>query len=301
MRTVHFSPLARDVSALGFGCASLGSRVAPSVGLQSLQYAYECGVTWYDVAPPYGDGQAEQLLGTFLRGRRDRVVVCTKVGIERPDISRTKRWLRPAARLLVKRFPKLRATVAKSRSSGERKPLDPNVIRKSVETSLRLLRSDYIDVLALHEPTPADCTSPEVLETLQNLVKAGLVRTLSIAGSLDAIKAGTSSSSIFTTAQFADNKTLKTCETLRQEHPPASSLFFVTHSVFGTSIPMDPPSALLSYAFRSNEKGVVITSMTSRDHISSNCKAASVKLEPFASKDRAGRGFYVAGNEKPKI
>ena len=59
MRTVVCPGLGRDVSAVGFGCASLGSRVSEAQGLRALGLAFERGVTWYDVAPPYGDGEAE--------------------------------------------------------------------------------------------------------------------------------------------------------------------------------------------------------------------------------------------------
>ena len=95
MRTVVCPGLGREVSALGFGCASLGSRVSEAQGLRALGLAFERGVTWYDVAPPYGDGEAEGILGKFLAGRRDRVAICTKFGIPRPVVSSAMRLIRP--------------------------------------------------------------------------------------------------------------------------------------------------------------------------------------------------------------
>src|SRR5438105_10248388 len=92
MRTVVCPGLGREVSALGFGCASLGSRVSEAQGLRALGLAYERGVTWYDVAPPYGDGEAEGILGKFLAGRRERVAICTKFGIPRPVVSPAMRF-----------------------------------------------------------------------------------------------------------------------------------------------------------------------------------------------------------------
>ncbi len=71
-------------SRLGFGCASLGSRVAAADGLNALAAAFDAGVNWFDVAPAYGAGEAETLLGRFLRGRRDRAFVVTKVGMAPP-------------------------------------------------------------------------------------------------------------------------------------------------------------------------------------------------------------------------
>ena len=45
-------------SRLGFGCASLGSRVAAADGLNALAAAFDAGVNWFDVAPAYGAGEA---------------------------------------------------------------------------------------------------------------------------------------------------------------------------------------------------------------------------------------------------
>ena len=73
-----------ETSAIGFGCASLGSRVSRAAGLRALEDAFERGVTWFDVAPAYGSGQAETILGEFAARRRDRIGICTKVGMVAP-------------------------------------------------------------------------------------------------------------------------------------------------------------------------------------------------------------------------
>jgi hypothetical protein len=57
-------------SCIGFGCASLGSRIAASAGLRALEAAYAERVTWFDVAPPYDAGEAEAILGRLLAGNR---------------------------------------------------------------------------------------------------------------------------------------------------------------------------------------------------------------------------------------
>ena len=71
-------------SAIGMGCASLGSRVGRREGLKALARAYDAGITWFDVAPSYGDAEAETILGEFVQGRRDKIRICTKVGIRPP-------------------------------------------------------------------------------------------------------------------------------------------------------------------------------------------------------------------------
>lgn len=104
MRTVRVAALGCDVPVLGFGRASLGSRISASKGERALAVAREHGVRWFDVAPPYGDGEAERLLGRFLHGgKRDEAIICTKFGLDRPRISFAKRLARPVARALVDR------------------------------------------------------------------------------------------------------------------------------------------------------------------------------------------------------
>ena len=56
MRMVRVPRLDRDVSAIGFGCASLGSRISAADGRRAIARALDLGLTWFDVAPPYGDG-----------------------------------------------------------------------------------------------------------------------------------------------------------------------------------------------------------------------------------------------------
>ena len=70
---------------LGLGCASLGSRIGATAGLRALSAAHEAGLAWFDVAPAYGLGDAELLLGEFLKGRRQSVSVTTKVGVAPPE------------------------------------------------------------------------------------------------------------------------------------------------------------------------------------------------------------------------
>ena len=55
--------------------------VAEAPGLRALEAAFEAGVAWLDLAPLYGGGRAEEIAARFLKGRRDAVQVCSKVGL----------------------------------------------------------------------------------------------------------------------------------------------------------------------------------------------------------------------------
>lgn len=299
MRVVRVPLLDRDVSAIGFGCASLGSRISAADGKRAIGRVLDLGVSWFDVAPPYGDGNAEALLGQALRGRRQNVVICTKFGIAPPQVPLAARLIRPLARQVVAAFPGLRQAASKARPTGARAPIDPAAIDASVTRSLRLLGTDYIDVLAVHEPTVHDATNADILEVLRRLVDKGLVRALSIAGNPDSIEAAVLAGAPIAFAQFPDTPFTDTAARLRTSLPAPTPLF-VTHGVFGSGIAdglagmnphrrasitalaerhgidfaKSPHDLLVRFAFSNNPDGVVIISMFDTKHIERNITAA---------------------------
>ena len=297
MRTVFVSCLGREVSALGFGCASLGSRVSEAQGLRALGFAFDRGVTFYDVAPSYGDGEAEEILGKFLAGRRGRVAVCTKFGIPRPVISPLMRLLRPALRAVARALPQLRGGATADKRTNARR-LRPEQIESSVVESLRRLKTDYIDVLALHDPSPEDCTNEAILRELRRMIDKGYVRCIAIAGSPPAIIAGARASELFKVAQLPDSPFAPALAQVKSALGAETSLFFVTHNVFSahdllsrlligdggrlgalaSQLVYGPPfmasEMLLDHAFAANPDGVVLASMFTQAHIDMNCARA---------------------------
>ena len=86
------------VSELGVGCASFGmsdyiDRWDASAGeaqttITSLVHrAVDMGYNFFDVAPGYGQGRSEEMLGIALRGVRERVYVASKIGLDATDAS----------------------------------------------------------------------------------------------------------------------------------------------------------------------------------------------------------------------
>lgn len=74
-----------QVSAVGFGGGGIGQVWGPTTDDESLRaigVALERGITFFDVAPGYGDGRAERVLGRGLGTARDDVIVMTKVMLE---------------------------------------------------------------------------------------------------------------------------------------------------------------------------------------------------------------------------
>jgi aryl-alcohol dehydrogenase-like predicted oxidoreductase len=149
MRRVTLGDTGIETSCLGFGCASLGSRVGEAAGLRALEAACDAGVSWFDLAPLYGAGRAEEIAGRFLKGRsRDAVQICSKVGLA-PGVAAggLKAALLPAARAAVQAVPALRGLLRRSGvQPAQALPLTPALLTGSLEASLRRLGTDHLDL-----------------------------------------------------------------------------------------------------------------------------------------------------------
>lgn len=283
---------------LGFGCASLGSRISSRDGLAALARAYDAGVRWFDVAPSYGDGQAELLLGRFLHGRRGDVTVCTKVGILPPAPSLPKRLLRPLVRGALSVAPGLRSAVKRHRPPAVKPPLTAAMVGASVDQSLRRLGVERIDVLALHAASPAEVARDDILEVLAKVVAAGKAARISIASGAASVQAGLAASSVYGVAQVANNPFDPALAQVMAALPQGRPVETVTHTVFGasgmiervaqavasdaalrttmdragyTGTPREIALAYLpDYAFATNRDGVVLLSMFSKRHLETN-------------------------------
>jgi aryl-alcohol dehydrogenase-like predicted oxidoreductase len=138
-----------EVSAIGLGCMSMSSGYGPPADKREMitliRAAVECGVTFFDTAQVYVPFIIEELVGEALEPARDRVVIATKFGWEL--------------------------------STGQANGVDsrPETIKRSVEDSLRRLRTDSIDLLYQHRVDP---TVPieDVAGAVKELIEEGKVR-----------------------------------------------------------------------------------------------------------------------------
>lgn len=142
------------VSALGLGCMGMsefyGDTDEPE-SLRTLNRALDLGVTFYDTADIYGPHTNEELLGRWLRGKRDRVVLATKFGIVREPGYPMQRTL-----------------------SGR-----PEYVRKSIEASLKRLKTDHVDLYYLHRADPGTPIE-DTVGAMGELVERGMVRYLGL-------------------------------------------------------------------------------------------------------------------------
>jgi aryl-alcohol dehydrogenase-like predicted oxidoreductase len=146
------------VSAIGFGGWAIGGsaeasgaplgwgRTSDDESLAAIRRAREMGVTLYDTADSYGFGRSESLLGIVLSRYRQEVVIATKVGVVRS-------------------------------SSGElKKDFSRQHIFHAVDGSLKRLRTDYIDLYQMHNPTMEELKREEIQDAMERLQDAGKIR-----------------------------------------------------------------------------------------------------------------------------
>ncbi len=142
------------VSAIGLGCMGMSEFYGPGDERQSLETlatALEQGIDFLDTADMYGVGHNEELLGRFLKGRRERVVLATKFGI-----------------------------VRNAGDPGTRRiDNSPQYIRQACDASLRRLGIETIDLYYIHRRDPA-VPIEDAVGAMAALVKAGKVRYLGL-------------------------------------------------------------------------------------------------------------------------
>lgn len=132
-----------ELSVVGLGCNNFGWRIDAEQTRAVVHAALDAGITHFDTAESYGDGDSEVFLGQALGSRRDDIAIATKFARRPRDTEYT-----PGA--LARR------------------------VVEACEGSLRRLGTDRIDLYYQHHPdleAPAD----EALEALDGLVKAGKV------------------------------------------------------------------------------------------------------------------------------
>ena len=153
MRKVRLGQTDLQVSVIAFGTWAFGGDWgAPDLqeSKDAIQHAVELGINFFDTAQAYGFGASEQLLADalFERTRREDVIIATKGGLRKDG----DRLLRDAGR---------------------------QWLRAGVESSLRNLRTDYIDLYQVHWPDPH--TPPEeTAAALEELVGEGKIRHVGV-------------------------------------------------------------------------------------------------------------------------
>jgi aryl-alcohol dehydrogenase-like predicted oxidoreductase len=170
-------------SEFGLGCARIGGffqgNVADVTALLSL--ARDSGINFFDTADMYSQGESEQLLGRAFKGQRHEVIIASKVGYRLPAQRRLAARLKPLLRPLVQTLRIRRAQVPPSVRGELAQEFSPNYLRRSVEMSLRRLRTDYLDLLQLHSPPAGVIERGEWEPALERMKRDGKIRYYGVA------------------------------------------------------------------------------------------------------------------------
>jgi aryl-alcohol dehydrogenase-like predicted oxidoreductase len=145
VETVGLGPSQLEVSRVGLGCNNFGRRVDREGTQRVVEAALDAGITFFDTAESYGDGDSERFLGAALGARRAQAVVATKFG-----------W-----------------------GPGDLPGGAPERVRRAIDGSLERLGTDVVDLYYYHRP---DGVTPlaETLGAMHELVTAGKVRSLGL-------------------------------------------------------------------------------------------------------------------------
>lgn len=165
------------VSRLALGLSRLHRMGGDRSRMALIRAAREAGITHFDTAPLYGDGLSERVLGKAVRGCRDAVTIASKVGLlPRRWIGTlgTAAWPLHAGRAILRRARLI---------SWPRRSFSAATLRDSVASSLRALRTDYLDILFLHEPELREIEESDGLfEEMAKMKKAGAIRHAGVSG-----------------------------------------------------------------------------------------------------------------------
>lgn len=132
------------VSRLSFGTMTFGKQTDEATAQRIVDACFDAGINFFDTANVYNGGAAETITGKTLKGRRDKVIVATKVRNKVGEAPDDVGLSRPA-------------------------------MRKAIDASLQRLQTDYVDLYYLHLPDYSTSIE-ETLETMEELVRAGKVR-----------------------------------------------------------------------------------------------------------------------------
>lgn len=136
------------VSEIGLGCMSLP--IIQEEANKIIQTALDHGITYFDTADLYNNGENEEIVGEALKNNRAQIILGTKVG-------------------------------NRMNEQGDGWSWDPSKkwITSAIHQSLKRLQTDYIDVYQLHGGTMEDDVD-EAIDTMESLKKEGLIRAYGI-------------------------------------------------------------------------------------------------------------------------
>ena len=144
MKKINLKGTNLEVSRLCLGTMTFGKPVDQATANKMLDLCIDRGINFVDTANVYQGGLSEGMLGEAMRGKRDKLIVATKVRGKMGD-------------------------------GPDESGLSRRAILRAVEDSLKRLQTDYVDLYYLHQPDYA-VPIEETLSAMEELIKQGKVR-----------------------------------------------------------------------------------------------------------------------------
>jgi aryl-alcohol dehydrogenase-like predicted oxidoreductase len=262
---------------IGFGCVALSTCNTQKAALRILETAYDNGITHFDTAPIYGKGFSEKILSVFLKNKRDKISLATKVGLFTNEVNMPA-WVALPLNAALKKIkgqasPNItfqQATIMQARA------LEKHDIQNSIAGSMARLGTKHLDYLLLHEALP-HFLSGEAVDYLFSLKQQGVVGKLGIAASvvnIETLSAGDIENwdvlQYENAVQYQSDLLINTFK--NKEH--------IYHSIFKTLLLVkkekidiyQAPGILMARSYLNNPNGKTLFSTTNIDHLKKNIR-----------------------------
>lgn len=167
----------KQEKSLGCGCSTFGGSLSKKNALKTLDVCFDEDIFYYDVARSYGYGEAERIVGEFIKDKRTKVIVSSKFGIEAPQSFPFKKIITSTARFIKSQIPGSKKMLQKVSSQALRKTkFTPEMVVNSLNKSLSELGTDYLDLFVYHEASFEEMLNADVLAVLEKEKDKGKIR-----------------------------------------------------------------------------------------------------------------------------
>lgn len=166
-----------------FGTSRLGGTVQhynKKEALGILEQAVDFGITTFDTANIYAQGNSEKLLGAAMKRQREKIIIATKGGYAVSTKGRLLSMAKPIIRKIIGSRPGIARAAGKVRGGQIQQDFSKAALTKSLHDSLKRLKTDYIDIYQLHSPDQKTLEKGEVFETLAEFQKEGKIRAAGV-------------------------------------------------------------------------------------------------------------------------
>lgn len=267
-------------SVLGFGCSSILGAVDGNKAKRAIDLALECGINHFDLARSYGYGEAEAFVGNILSSKRQEIVIVSKFGIKANWKAQLLKPLKPLVRYLKKQKKSIeieqnnahKNEVSRKDIFHDRLPITSKLMISSLERSLKALKTDYLDLLLIHEPLHTINDIELVIETSTLLKKQGKIKGFGLACVQEQMNSHQTYLDQFDILQFNNSPSLLNYNDLIEQRGNKINLFF---SPFNGGKNLLSPEETLKKLLYDFPKSVLLCSMFSETHIKANTKIAN--------------------------